>query len=196
MYTAIFWGQVFKLKETWTCLDPIKERPGLPTSCQMFCQILAWFPNSWSWLFKHSPSQTTYKHWASRSRSLKWNPPSLPHARQGQMLSSQILLSSCWLPCTAEGKCKPAHWQWLAPASCIDCSNLRAIYLYWRKFSLGKGVSLALSNMAELRTCVSFWFIYQTFSFHFGAATWHKSPSPPSTVSANKFTETWSPMNT
>lgn len=54
----------------------------------------------------------------------------------------EILLNSCWLPCTAAGKYKPADWQWLAPASCIDCSNLRAIYLYCRKVSLEKGFSL------------------------------------------------------
>jgi len=93
--------------------------------------------------------------WDSRSWSLHWNPTSLPHARASWTLSSRILLNSCWLPCTAARKCKPADWQWPAPASCIDKTLLKCKARYtvekfsWKKDSLNTQI-----NMVELRTRV------------------------------------------
>lgn len=119
----------------------------------------------------------------SRSWSLHWKAPSLPHARASGMLSSQILLNSCWLPCTAARRCKPADWQWLAPASCVDMTLLKCKARYiteefpWKKDSLSTQI-----NMAELRTRVSFWFVSKNFNFYFEEAPTGKSPSPYSTV--------------
>lgn len=106
------------------------------------------------------PNPLLSAEWDSGSCSLHWNPPSPPHTRAGWMLSSQILLNSCWLPCTAERKCRLADWQWLAPASCIDKTLLKCKARYIaERLPCKKDSLITQINMVELRTHVSFWFV-------------------------------------